>query len=88
MRVVSIVPNTAATERLFSKFGIIHTKLRNRLHPDKVRKQVVVRVDTMLKFPALSSNKRKFGSTENDTSDEGGETAAGCTAGLDTHNQC
>jgi hypothetical protein len=82
MRIVSIVPNTAATERLFSKFGIIHTKLRNRLHPDKVRKQVVVRVDTMLKFPASSSswsNKRKFSSTEDDTSDEGGETTAAQT---------
>ncbi|THH08490.1 hypothetical protein EW146_g8974 [Bondarzewia mesenterica] len=32
--VLSIVPNSASTECLFSDFGIIHNKLRNRLHPE------------------------------------------------------
>lgn len=41
-----MVPNSAATERVFSLFGIVHTKLRNRLDKEKVRKQVLVQVDT------------------------------------------
>jgi hypothetical protein len=71
MCIVSIVPNTAAMEHLFSKFGIIHMKLCNHLHPDKVRKQVIVRADTMSKFPMPSSNKHKFGCNEGNTDNEG-----------------
>lgn len=63
MRILSIVPNSAATERLFSKFGIIHTKLRNRLSIEKVRKAAVVSMDAISKFgaPRRISRKRKFG---------------------------
>ncbi|KIY61000.1 hypothetical protein CYLTODRAFT_415744, partial [Cylindrobasidium torrendii FP15055 ss-10] len=32
LAILSIVPNSAVIERLFSQFGIIHTKLRNCLH--------------------------------------------------------
>ncbi|KAG2066947.1 hypothetical protein BDR04DRAFT_1215192, partial [Suillus decipiens] len=46
MHILSVVPNSTATERIFSQFGIIHTKLRNRLSPDKVRKQALVKFDT------------------------------------------
>lgn len=38
IRILSIVPNSAGAERLFSLFGIIHTKLRNRLGHEKVDK--------------------------------------------------
>ncbi|TBU52035.1 ribonuclease H-like domain-containing protein [Dichomitus squalens] len=41
----SIVPNSAMVERLFSRFGTVHTKLRNRLHSEKVRKVVLVKAD-------------------------------------------
>ena len=36
IHILSIVLNSAATEQLFSQFGIIHTKLRNRLSVEKV----------------------------------------------------
>jgi hypothetical protein len=62
MRIHSVVPNTAATERLFSKFGIVHNKLRNRLSPEKVRKSVLVSMDTIEKYgSARRAQKRKFG---------------------------
>ncbi|KAI0309211.1 hypothetical protein OF83DRAFT_1024938, partial [Amylostereum chailletii] len=41
----SITPNTAATEREFSKFGVFHTPLRNRLSHDPVRKMTMVNHD-------------------------------------------
>ncbi|KII90039.1 hypothetical protein PLICRDRAFT_76459, partial [Plicaturopsis crispa FD-325 SS-3] len=44
MRILSIVPNSAATERTFSQFGVVLTSRRNRLHPTKVRKMVMIRV--------------------------------------------
>lgn len=40
---MSIVPNTAATERIFSKMGAVHTKRRSRLRAERVRKAVVVK---------------------------------------------
>jgi hypothetical protein len=46
MRILSIVPNSAATERLFSRFGIIHSRLRNRMAPELVRQIVLVKADT------------------------------------------
>ncbi|KAF9237372.1 hypothetical protein BU15DRAFT_63247 [Melanogaster broomeanus] len=61
-RILSIVPNTAPTERLFSQFGIVHTKLCNRLDPEKVRKQVLIKTNMMNKYPLPTwmSQKRKF----------------------------
>lgn len=41
---LSVVANTGDTERMFSGFGLIHTKLRNRLLPDTVHKINVVRM--------------------------------------------
>ena len=42
MRILSVVPDSAATERIFSKMGTVRSKLRSRLHPGKVRKTVLV----------------------------------------------
>jgi hypothetical protein len=43
IRVLSIIANTAATERNFSDFGITHTKIRNQLSVEKVHKANVVK---------------------------------------------
>ncbi|KAH9931247.1 ribonuclease H-like domain-containing protein, partial [Fomitopsis serialis] len=45
MRILSIVPNSAATERLFSLMGTIHTDRRNRLDAGRVRKMALVKGD-------------------------------------------
>lgn len=68
IHVLSITPNSAATERLFSQFGIIHSRLRNRLSVEKVRKQALVRADTITRHGFLRGNKRKFIETEDDDS--------------------
>ncbi|KAF8175014.1 ribonuclease H-like domain-containing protein, partial [Mycena galopus ATCC 62051] len=47
VRVLSILPNSAGPERAFSEFGMIHTKHRNRLAPEKVHKTSLVRSDRM-----------------------------------------
>ncbi|EPQ49944.1 hypothetical protein GLOTRDRAFT_23281, partial [Gloeophyllum trabeum ATCC 11539] len=44
MRILSIVPNSAATERSFSDFGAVQTKQRNRLGIEKARQSVLVKV--------------------------------------------
>ena len=63
MRILSIVPNSAATERIFSKMGIVHSKLRSRLHPEKVSKTVLIAEHIGQKWPhpVHESRKRKFG---------------------------
>ncbi|THU82318.1 hypothetical protein K435DRAFT_691755, partial [Dendrothele bispora CBS 962.96] len=43
MRIMSMVPNSASTERIFSRFGAVHTKARNRMSAEKTRKIVVLR---------------------------------------------
>jgi hypothetical protein len=45
IRILSIVPNSAGPERIFSTYGITHTKHRNRLNPQKVHKSTTVRMD-------------------------------------------
>jgi hypothetical protein len=59
---LSIVPNSAAVERTFSMFGIIHTKLRNQLHLEKVRMLLIVYADTASKHghPLACHQKRHF----------------------------
>ncbi|TFY66832.1 hypothetical protein EVG20_g4259 [Dentipellis fragilis] len=62
LRIASIVPNTASTERTFSQFKIIHSALRNRLSHEKVRKQTLIREDVMRMDPMPPhGEKRKFG---------------------------
>jgi hypothetical protein len=47
VRILSILPNSAGPERVFSEFGMIHTKRRNRLHPQKVHNTSLVRADRL-----------------------------------------
>ncbi|CAB4039334.1 hypothetical protein DYB30_009596, partial [Paramuricea clavata] len=44
--VFSMAASSAASERSFSTFGFIHTKLRNRLGPEKVKKLVYIKTNT------------------------------------------
>jgi hypothetical protein len=59
LRLFSAVPNSAAVERLFSLFGILHTKHKNRLDAQKVRKSAIVRADTAKTYGALRTTRRK-----------------------------
>ncbi|KAG0701711.1 hypothetical protein DFH29DRAFT_805946, partial [Suillus ampliporus] len=68
MHILSVVPNSAAMERVFSQFGIIHMKLRNRLSPDKVRKQALIWSDTIAQHGSLHNRKWKF--VDDDNSDD------------------
>ncbi|KAG5641441.1 hypothetical protein DXG03_005215, partial [Asterophora parasitica] len=61
MRIHSATPNTASTERIFSQFGVEHSKHRNRTHPEKIRKEVLLKTDTMAAYTLPPDHKRKFG---------------------------
>jgi len=43
IRILSIIANTAATERNFSQFGLTHTKIRNKLNVERVHNANVVK---------------------------------------------
>lgn len=45
-KVFSLVSSSAASERNFSTFGFIHSKLRNKLNPETVRKLVYIKCNS------------------------------------------
>ena len=45
MYILSVIANSAGTERAFSDFGITHTKQCNKLDPEKVHKTGVLKMD-------------------------------------------
>ena len=45
LRVFSLAASSAASERNFSTFGFVHSKLRNRLDQEKVRKLVYIKTN-------------------------------------------
>ena len=47
LRVFAMAASSAASERNFSTFGFIHSKLRNRLTPEKVKKLVYIKANTL-----------------------------------------
>ncbi|KZT64566.1 hypothetical protein DAEQUDRAFT_805358, partial [Daedalea quercina L-15889] len=62
LRIASIVPNTASTERMFSQLKLIPTAIRNRISHEKVWKQSLVRASVMCTHPMrLRGQKRAFG---------------------------
>ncbi|KAH7905707.1 hypothetical protein BJ138DRAFT_1130350 [Hygrophoropsis aurantiaca] len=78
MRLLNIVPNSAAT--IFSHFGIIHTKPRNRLSPEKVKPRLtpvdltvsLLKTDIVATYGAHpSSNSRKLRFSELDDINNG-----------------
>lgn len=71
MRILSMVPNSASVEHIFSLFGIVQMRHRNRLHQEKVCKIVQVRQDTGRQFGTgtCGSRMRTFGDDCNDDFD-------------------
>lgn len=47
IRVFSMAASAAASERNFSTFGFVHSKLRNRLAPEKVKKLVYIKTNAI-----------------------------------------
>lgn len=52
-RVFSMAASSAASERKFSTFGFIHSKLRNRMGPEKVKKLVYIKTNALQMGDAL-----------------------------------
>ncbi|CDO68373.1 hypothetical protein BN946_scf184815.g20 [Trametes cinnabarina] len=69
-RLLSIVPNTGATERDFSKMGTIHTKTRNRLKAERVRKTVLIRNYLARSHPLPPRRPGNSSTTDSETSDD------------------
>lgn len=63
IRILSIVVNSAGTERTFTKFGNTHTKLRNRQSADSTHKITAVQMDIERDHANARHKrpKRKFG---------------------------
>ncbi|KAI0027055.1 ribonuclease H-like domain-containing protein, partial [Vararia minispora EC-137] len=53
IRLLSVVPNSAACERQFSAFGRTHTKLRNQLNEQTMHKTAVLKNEIMREHTAL-----------------------------------
>lgn len=47
LRVFSMAASSAASKRNFSTFGFVHSKLRNRLAPEKAKKLVYIKTNTL-----------------------------------------
>lgn len=73
IHILTIIANTAATERNFSQFGIIHSKLRNRLKVAKIHKTAMVKAELRREHEGAglvaSRKKRKLG-LDDEPSDE------------------
>ncbi|KAM5535809.1 hypothetical protein V8D89_010532 [Ganoderma adspersum] len=68
IRLFSIVPNSAGTERFFSRLGLVQTKHWNRLHSDKARKLVLIKADIDQMYgTGRSEQHRHFGTTHEPT---------------------
>lgn len=67
IHILTVVANSAGCERLFSDYGIIHTKRRSRLAVENVRKTGIVRMDlkrTHISEGYIRPRKRKLGEFE------------------------
>ncbi|KAJ6516526.1 ribonuclease H-like domain-containing protein [Mycena vitilis] len=87
--VLSIVANSAGSERGFSKFGIFLTKLRNQLSLQKVRKMNTVDMDLKRQHEELGLTtdrlKRKFAKFADKHADEGSTEPSYDTTDSFTH---
>ncbi|KAL0957634.1 hypothetical protein HGRIS_001416 [Hohenbuehelia grisea] len=60
----SVVANSAGAERYFSRMGIVHTKLRNRLNEQRAHKTAAIAQHLRQQRPLRDRKKRKFGSDQ------------------------
>ncbi|KZT19628.1 hypothetical protein NEOLEDRAFT_1151838 [Neolentinus lepideus HHB14362 ss-1] len=73
IRVLTVVVNSAATERVFSELGLVITKVRNRLELDKAQKMSIVKSQIRRSHERAGSHsrqhlKRKFSIIDDDGS--------------------
>jgi hAT family C-terminal dimerisation region len=70
IKVLSIPTSSAAAERNFSTFGFIHSKVRNRLQNERVKKLVYVYGNLQLyKGDKLVCDRRKYNNKKNNNAD-------------------
>ena len=68
LRILSIVPNSAMTERFFSRLGIVQNKYRNRMHSERARKVVLIKAECDRIYGTGRSHRpRHFGRTDPDS---------------------
>ncbi|KIK95260.1 hypothetical protein PAXRUDRAFT_73735, partial [Paxillus rubicundulus Ve08.2h10] len=60
LALLSVTPNSVATEHIFSQFGIIHSCLCNCLSSEKVHKQASVHSDTIVQYGSIHCVKQFF----------------------------
>ncbi|KAI0771477.1 ribonuclease H-like domain-containing protein [Trametes elegans] len=81
-RLLSIVPNTGATERIFSKMGAVHTKYRSRLRTQRVRKTVMIKDHLLRTHPQPRKPHHRHPSVaESDSDPESSEDELPATPG-------
>ncbi|KAG6917691.1 hypothetical protein DXG01_001461 [Tephrocybe rancida] len=66
LHIHSATPNSAAMERIFSQFGVKHSKHRNHMHPEKIRKEVLLKTNTLAQFGPPPRQKCVFGNNDSD----------------------
>jgi hypothetical protein len=92
IHMLSIVVNSAGCERVFSRFGITHTKRRSRLSLEKVQKTAIVKMDLQRSHVEAGlihrRCKRKFGAAfeEDSTSPTAASAPPGTSASRDIGN--
>ncbi|KAH7869208.1 ribonuclease H-like domain-containing protein, partial [Lentinula edodes] len=59
IRILSMVPNSAGAERVFSAFGFAHTKHRNKLDSQKVHESTLVRQSNIQKHQETGEVKKR-----------------------------
>jgi hypothetical protein len=92
IHMLSIVVNSAGCERVFSRFGITHTKHRSRLSLEKVQKTAIVKMDLQRSHVEAGlihrRCKRKFGAAfeEDSTSPTAASAPPSTSASRDIGN--
>ena len=71
IRLFAIVPNSAMAERIFSRFGIVKTKLRNRLGQERMRKAVTVKLDIDRTYGTGRATQRRHFEHDSDSESDG-----------------
>lgn len=88
IHLLSVTPNIASSERLFSEMGIIHTKLRNRLGHEKVRDTSVLKAALKrVHAEAGQSRRRLKRSFGTGASKEGASIRVGIDYDLETEEE-